>query len=402
MPANKLRFVLAAILSLLCLLGGPGTASASKKIASRDCKLCHTMHNEEDGKTVFLSKFKVGTPAVKDGQAAPGLLRTTCVGCHSSTDSGEYRHDLGGGQYVPIVFHTTGPANGIGLAGGDFYWVVNGDGKGEEPKDRYGHNVYGLSERDSTFKSVPGGDDYCTACHDDLTAECGEGGSLVSHWTGCQGCHVFPRHHKDTDAYRMLQGHAMPYPRDTDEDNIACDNYVIGFGSSKYEAEGDFNEYKGTTIDLDKTTAEWAKDDKLVRPKGAPAYRSGQRRLEVTHSISAFCAGCHAVGNENLRAGGKWVRHPADVVIPAETFNDIPGDKVGVLRVARDKDTAYFKGIKVGSGAITAGEDLVMCLTCHRAHGSKYPYMLRWEYRPDVDQADTGGSCISCHVPETE
>ena len=42
----------------------------------------------------------------------------------------------------------------------------------------------------------------------------------------------------------------------------------------------------------------------------------------------------------------------------------------------------------------TEQKDMVMCLSCHRAHGSPYPDMLRWDY----DALVAGKGCYTCHT----
>ncbi|MFH0809708.1 MAG: cytochrome c3 family protein, partial [Pseudomonadota bacterium] len=331
------------------------------------------------------------------------LLNKTCVGCHSSSKD-EYHYDLGG-ETVPIVFHTSGaPANDIGLAGGDFYWVANGGGEGGEVKDRYGHNVYGISPRDTTIS-----DNYakqwsteCVTCHSDLSsASCTEDGNMKGHPGGCQGCHLYPRHHhkdKDTETikrgYRMLHSHASPAPAATDDDNVKSDNYVIGYEDSDYEetsSKDDHNEYQGYY--------NWLSTEDVIG------------RLKTTHSITDFCSGCHRTAEGDVywddssspptlrRKTMFWsaslhLKHPADVrVYPSLDQTDYNP----LVPVARNWDLTR----RTSSTNYYTSYDLVMCLTCHRAHGSKYPHMLRWEYSEDKDQAkksSTTGSCRFCHV----
>ncbi|NOR60144.1 MAG: hypothetical protein GQ469_05880, partial [Methanosarcinales archaeon] len=45
--------------------------------------------------------------------------------------------------------------------------------------------------------------------------------------------------------------------------------------------------------------------------------------------------------------------------------------------------------------------DMVMCLSCHRAHGSPYPDALRWDYTKMVagDAGNWAGTgCFKCHA----
>ena len=51
----------------------------------------------------------------------------------------------------------------------------------------------------------------------------------------------------------------------------------------------------------------------------------------------------------------------------------------------------------------TDGDAIVTCISCHRAHGSPYPDLLRWDYNTDTDVMSAGNSagnvgCFICHT----
>ncbi|RLA81698.1 MAG: hypothetical protein DRG33_00080, partial [Deltaproteobacteria bacterium] len=48
------------------------------------------------------------------------------------------------------------------------------------------------------------------------------------------------------------------------------------------------------------------------------------------------------------------------------------------------------------SDKVNLGTDQVQCLSCHRAHGSPYPDMLRWDYRNWPGGGMNG--CAVCHT----
>jgi predicted CXXCH cytochrome family protein len=53
------------------------------------------------------------------------------------------------------------------------------------------------------------------------------------------------------------------------------------------------------------------------------------------------------------------------------------------------------------SSVVTPGSDAVMCLSCHVAHASNYPDMLRWDYDAMIAGnagAAAGTGCFSCHT----
>ncbi|RKY69312.1 MAG: hypothetical protein DRP97_05425, partial [Candidatus Latescibacterota bacterium] len=54
------------------------------------------------------------------------------------------------------------------------------------------------------------------------------------------------------------------------------------------------------------------------------------------------------------------------------------------------------------SSTVTVGSSgvMVMCLSCHRAHGSPYPDMLRWNYLNtcEAGQSNANCGCFICHT----
>ncbi|NOZ26181.1 MAG: cytochrome c3 family protein, partial [Nitrospirae bacterium] len=54
-------------------------------------------------------------------------------------------------------------------------------------------------------------------------------------------------------------------------------------------------------------------------------------------------------------------------------------------------------GLTAAIGTVTAGTDRVICLSCHRAHGSPYFKMLRWDYRSTTLATALSG-CNACHT----
>jgi len=49
------------------------------------------------------------------------------------------------------------------------------------------------------------------------------------------------------------------------------------------------------------------------------------------------------------------------------------------------------------------GTDLVMCLSCHKPHGSPYSDMLRWDYSEMIAGDDSkSGGCFTCHTQKND
>lgn len=47
---------------------------------------------------------------------------------------------------------------------------------------------------------------------------------------------------------------------------------------------------------------------------------------------------------------------------------------------------------------VDLGVDKVMCLSCHRAHGSPYPDMLRFDYNMEAGGGTSTDGCFKCHT----
>lgn len=342
---GKMKIITSLLISLAIIIGQNNISHA--KVVG-ECANCHTMHNSQDGNYLQITPQN-------------SLLTKNCVGCHSSTDSTTIVH-LGASK-IPIVWNIGGSYPSQPLAGGNFNSVGQGSAN-----DSHGHNVWGISAEDATLTKAPGGV-HCSGfstgvCHQSLAfpPQDAIGGTGK---TGCQGCHTVVSHHSDTPAYRFLQGHEGP------------ENYVTGIESDDWEqipTSASHNIYQGAIDPPDPS-------------------------LGTTHSISSFCAGCHTIFHENGGTGGSspWIRHPTDIALPEGNteYNDY------------NPVTGYDPKVPVGwlnPAVPKRAEAVVMCLSCHRAHGSQYPDMLRWDFSNDCDAATANANCgcFVCHTTKDE
>ena len=92
-------------------------------------------------------------------------------------------------------------------------------------------------------------------------------------------------------------------------------------------------------------------------------------------------------------SSGPWIRHPTDVMIPPESPYDAYVTYELTARVARvnlnitDHEKTY-----IGTNAV------VTCLSCHKAHASEYPDMLRFDYgNIKTGGGESGTGCFACH-----
>ena len=356
-----------AISLLLC---GGGIAYAK---VTGVCSNCHTMHNSQGGEALDIS-----------GPSAT-LLKGGCVGCHSSsTSSTTYSLDT---STVPVVNYTGGSAPSEYLSGGNFYWVAQSGG------DAKGHNVFGIADQDLAITAVegaPGNLNSCSpsSCHSTLAVEAVEDvGPLYNGPNGCQGCHLNVMHHTDdgtgtkyvgtADAgwYRFLSGHSSA----TGVAGIEHSGWGAFNEASAANTGGtDHNEYLG--VDVVKTIT-----------------------TTITNkSMTAFCSGCHGNFHKQQDTSGNWIRHPSDTVIPdSGEFTTMSIEYDPRTPLARSATTLAALG-DTPSGFVAAGTDMVMCLSCHRSHGSGSDDMLRWNYSGMIagggEGTLTGKGCFYCHT----
>ena len=330
------RYVLATIICLMLL-----TTTAYGGVKGQ-CANCHTMHNSQNGESL------TDTPSAN-------LTKGDCVGCHTGNNTGT--------NTTPYVLSTTIAPYDTSLAGGNFYWVLE--------DDRMGHNVSGIPTMtgDGVLDVAPGdegmGQFGCTTgCHATLfNPKTSDGKTLP---TGCEGCHIDTKHHAPAQAvgaiateehgyYRFLSGHSGG-------------SGVHGIEDPKWEymaSMHNHNEYLG---DTDKYSS-------------AP-------------TMTNYCTGCHGDFHNQQDTAGNWIRHPSDAVIPNSGEYSLYNVYDPAVPVARPDLAAIEETAMLGDG------DMVMCLSCHRAHGSPYPDALRWDY--DHMVAGDGGyasgtGCFKCH-----
>jgi hypothetical protein len=347
------------------------------------CSNCHTMHNSQNGQAVARGDAPWGgTGGSTDTR--PNLLVASCLGCHSST--GSETIVTFDSNKIPIVFNTGGyPAKP--LAGGNFYWVQIDDTKG--------HNIF---SQDSKLSEAPGGG-YSSCgtnnCHKDLYSVVGtDVAPDLRGRQGCTKCHLFAVggtarrsgvHHTDDGTgtkyvdseakgwYRFLSGH------------MSGGGYgVKGIEDEDWQytySSADHNEYWGvagnsTTADTD---------------PGGLRY--------VGYGVTGFCTGCHGkmhAQDDTSPGASPWLRHPSDAELPNSGEYAAYTTYDPLVPVARPSSFDWSGG---PSSTITPGSggDMVMCLSCHRAHASPYFKMMRWDYKGWPGSGGTNG-CNVCHT----
>ncbi len=344
------------------------------------CADCHTMHNSQGGSAVATDSEGnlISTPHEK-------LLKTTCVGCHSNSTGNATIVN-----HTPIVltasepvYPTNGSASGT-LAAGNFYWVLHATPNNADP-DTSGHNCLAIPgvSADSHLSQAPGKPDSangpnCAGCHDRIDS--------------CKSCHT-PAHHADDTGGGVIGASGGWYRYLNSSYHGTANTGVKGIEDPDWEqtvSASDHNEYNGCNNP-------YGNDD---------------------NSISNDCAGCHykfhginytdTNGTVVADNHSPWFLHPTHLPLPNDTNKEYyyynnpggggPGDYNPQAPVARDP--GVLAGMSGPTNIVTPGSDQVMCLSCHRAHASPYPDMLRWNYVNDCQagQSNANCGCFVCHT----
>ena len=377
------RYIVFAV--FLGLIFMPYTALA---MVSGPCYKCHAMHfSQSPWPTGWQSEGPNDYLLVKKGG---GGHCSPCVSCHSSETSSTYE-DLGGGLKVPIVFYFGASAPTEYLAGGNFWWVKEGLGD----NDTKGHNVFEDEDDEDLSAGAPGDSGFAgcgtNPCHLNLSRPADIAGMPeLDGKYGCEGCHLNVRHHAndhpngesglvnsaDQGWYRFLSGHMS-----------GSGQGVEGYEDGHWEAgqpdlargqANNHNEYLGNE-------------------------NTGGYGFNLGHTTTAFCTGCHGAFHQLQYSSGSWVRHPSDAVIP-DTAGSEYADTGGASHEYDPLSPVASPTVDgTPDGTVTPGTDFVMCLSCHRPHGSPYPDMLRWDYSQQIAGSDPGEGildqgCFYCHT----
>ncbi|MCD6526409.1 MAG: hypothetical protein J7K75_05430 [Desulfuromonas sp.] len=117
-------------------------------------------------------------------------------------------------------------------------------------------------------------------------------------------------------------------------------------------------------------------------------------------TISGYCATCHSqyhtLSYEEFEGIGTtisspFLRHPTDIVLPST------GGYADYTQYNLDAPVGRLTVPEASSSVVTPGSDVVTCLSCHVAHASNYPDMLRWDYSTMMAGGGGSGGCFICH-----
>jgi predicted CXXCH cytochrome family protein len=383
---NLIIFTLILLLSALL----PVTLSAQ---VTGICSNCHTMHNSQDD-SAMATYGAAGEPWTGTGSFRM-LVRGDCLGCHGFGESTNIKSI--GASNIPQVLHDCTDDD---LAGGNFGYIV-GFGSCGGSGDSSGHNVTDLGNIDDILhpagsKPPPG--------HHSVS-------NFQSRFTcaGADGCHG--NRATSTNSLESLRGaHHQNVNGSLSTADEVYNSYRFLRGVKGYENNG-ANPWEN--LDKDNHNEYFGATSPMSDGSNCNNCHSAQGVQPANNTISGFCGTCH--GNFHLHdghgsdpgvdtsaiLGAPFVRHPTDVVLPLTgEYSSYNPNTIGNEYSVEAPVARTSVATSIGD-TVTPGTDVVMCLSCHYAHASEYPDMLRWDYNT-MDTGTTGAAagtgCFNCHT----
>ena len=117
-------------------------------------------------------------------------------------------------------------------------------------------------------------------------------------------------------------------------------------------------------------------------------------------AISSLCARCHGDFHNDYTGSfaSPWFRHPVDYDLYGlgGEYAGYGGAGTYVVETPLGRDTAATAVVSDVFASAAQGEAIITCITCHRAHGSRYAFSLRWDYQ--AWPAGGYNGCGDCHT----
>jgi hypothetical protein len=315
-----------------------------------------------------------------------------CIGCHTAPSGTQNT----GSGVIPYIDQITAPTydatgtEGNTLAGGTFYFVRT------EVANAQGHNVVGVAGQDGDLALQPPGYDSTEA--NTLGLPPGAWDEQLT-CAGTYGCHG---NHNESDPFGAVRGghHGDDTPPLTGDTVAMSYRFLLGITGLECNTDGHKWEYRPTSA---------IHNQYKGIDRASDVYAGSEK------SINYLCAQCHGFfhsadnNGDNLATGGTagtvnfqspWVRHPTDFSMSNAFTDEYASYNVDksynpIAPLASETVTAVITTITGGT------DDIVSCVSCHRAHGTDWADLLRWDYST-MDAGQITGTpnegCFICHT----
>ncbi len=333
------------------------------------CSNCHTMHNSQGGVAVNTANAAAPQEFLLVNKGTGTV--TTCWGCHAQTTAYNIL------TLIPQIRHTHAT---VDLAGGNFSYITGGKSLGTgATTSNAGHNVTDTAVSDTTLTAPPG-DQNATGITTDLTCAGTKGCHGDRAVTGVGASMKGAHHTIDT----VLKFGASFTTASQGATVGASYRFLLGVKGAEdtdwqaTTAATDHNEYWGATS------------------KGTESTKT----TAGGNTISGLCAECHGTfhgpssGDITTVTGSPWLRHPTDIILTNSGEYTNYTAYSFVAPVARQSIAA---GSTAALGTVAPGTDVIMCLSCHRAHASPNFKMTIWDYK-NATLATALTGCNVCHT----
>jgi predicted CXXCH cytochrome family protein len=376
MKYKEYYILLVLILLFIVLVFTSGEAKVTGS-----CANCHTMHNSQNN-SAMATYGATGQPWKGTGPFR-FLVRGDCLGCHGMGTSNKIVTI--GGSEIPQVYHTDPSGD---LAGGNFAYITGAKGSGAS--DGKGHNVKDLGNSDDVLNTAPG---VNVIAHDTIITDTY---LTCAGFMGCHGMRYDDANKKTTGLPKLKGAHHQNVDGKCDTDPAtayAYNSYRFLVGVKGLENTVDkwqnkdknsHNEYFGASAPLELSCS----DTHCHNGGTSGAY-------SPNGSISVFCGTCHGMFHDQSGIGGissPFKRHPTDVSLPAS------GEYLSYTVYSTEAPVARTTVPDSPDSVVRPGTDVVMCLSCHAAHGTNYPDILRWDRRSIIVAGGGSGGCFTCHT----
>jgi len=374
------KITLFALLAALVAVGVSTTSYAFHSGGVAECTGCHSMHSPKAGASFLL----IG-----------GDQSSVCLSCHM------HAGDTGPSSYHIMTPDSDAPA-GVPpkqrTPGGDFGWLrktytftVRGTVNTEDGAT-HGHNVVAAD-----FGMVA-----------DPTNTLSPGGSFSSAQLGCQSCHDPHSAIRRLDTGAYVKGGLVGA-------TYVSSAPIIGSGSTGTippagQAVGVYRLLRGLG-DSSQTGATFPSGVAVAVAPSTYNQSEVTNQVRVAYGSSAanswsdWCATCHIKMH-----GASGTTHPVDQALGSTYVNNYnayvkSGDLSGSSTSSFTSLVPFAEGVDTiatlkthassTNGYLTgpATTDKVICLSCHRAHASAFPEMLRWNMENEF-MTTTAGTTV--------